>query len=68
MATTSAIGKSYPAPSSWANHQRVTDMLAASIKLEQAKETLEAMRAALRKQEALVEQLRNREYDFRILK
>ncbi len=65
MTTCSRTGRSYPTPD-WAS-QRITDMLTASVKLEQAKETLEAMREAVRKQEALVESLRNKQYSFRTL-
>lgn len=68
METTSVVGRQYPAPKDWANHQRITSMLVASVRLEQEKLTLEAMREAVRKQEALVEYLRDKEYEFRLLK
>lgn len=66
--TTSRIGRHYPAPQSWTNHQRVTDMLSASVKLQQAQDTLEAMREAVRKQESFVESLRDKQYSFRVIK
>lgn len=50
------------------NARRLTGLLTASVKLEQEKLTLEAMRAAVRKQEAVVEACRNEEYKYRLLK